>query len=188
MKTFRDIVEKLNFDPRLTPVWPYISRTRFLPDMRFSLKDAHYRPLLICIKSKKTNEDFSRKSRKTPFWPRFDPFLPQISTPWFFFENRALSLFLPYWWLTSCKISKKTNELFSLTLLGRTDTQTHGHTIFCLIAQLRWELQRPGRTGLNAVMARHHKDRSHSPTNKYKIHNRKNRIKANRIKNQKKSK
>ena len=126
MKTFWENLEKTHFDPRLTPVWPYISRTRFLPDMRFSLKDAHYWCLLPCRISKKTNEDFSRKSRKTPFWPRFDPFLPQISTPWFFFENRALSLFLHYCCLTSCKKSKKTNEPFSLTFAW----QTHTHRLF----------------------------------------------------------
>ena len=126
MQPFRDIVEKVHFVPRFDHFLPHISRTRFLPDMQFSQKDAHYWPLLSCRISKKTNEDFSRKSRKTPFWPRFDPFLPQISTPWFFFEKRALSLFLHYCDLTSCKKSKKTNEPFSVT--WKVDGPTDGRT------------------------------------------------------------
>ena len=47
--------------------------------MRFSPKEVHYWPLSTCTISKKTNEQFSRKSRKAPFWPHFDHFLPKIS-------------------------------------------------------------------------------------------------------------
>ena len=67
------------FDPRFDPFLSHISRIRFLPDMRFSLKEAHYWPLSTCTISRKNNEDFSRKFKKSPFGPRFDHFLPHIS-------------------------------------------------------------------------------------------------------------
>ena len=107
-----EILPKNSF---FTPGWPDILRTRFFPDMRFSPKEAHYWPLLTCTKPKKTNENFSRKYRKTPFWPRFDPFSPEISTPRFFFKNPASSVFLFHQYTTPCKKSKKTNERLSVT-------------------------------------------------------------------------
>ena len=85
---FRRYSRKSPFWPPFDPVWPHISRTRFLLDVRFSLKEAHYWPLLTCKISKKTNENFSRKSGKTPFWPRFDPFLPHIWRTRFLLDSK----------------------------------------------------------------------------------------------------
>ena len=70
---FLSYSQKDHFEPRFDPFLPHIWRTMILPDMRFSLKEAHYWPLLSCRKSQKTNEDFSTYSRKTPFWPPSDP-------------------------------------------------------------------------------------------------------------------
>ena len=56
--------------------------------MRFSLKEAQYWPLSTCTISKKTNEEFSRKFKKSPFWPRFDHFLPKISRTRIFLDSR----------------------------------------------------------------------------------------------------
>ena len=53
------------------------SGTRFFPDMRFSAKWAHYYPLNISRKPRKTNEPISRKIKKYdfgPIWARFPKF------------------------------------------------------------------------------------------------------------------
>ena len=78
-KDFLSYSQKKHFDPRFDPFLPHISRTRFFPDMRFSLKEAHYWPLSTCRISRKNNEDFLSYSQKTPFWPPFDPrFAPYL--------------------------------------------------------------------------------------------------------------
>ena len=39
---FLSYSQKGHFEPRFDPFLPHISRTMYLPDMRFSLKEAHY--------------------------------------------------------------------------------------------------------------------------------------------------
>ena len=58
----------------------------------------------------KTNDSIFQKSRKTLILGHFGPFLPKFGQMRFFLKNRALSVFITYCPLTSCKKSEKTNE------------------------------------------------------------------------------
>ena len=62
---------------------------------------------------------FSHKVAKTSILGDFDPKSAKIAKMRIFFENRALSLFYPYYALTSCKKAEKSLEPFFITFVDR---------------------------------------------------------------------
>ena len=92
-----------------------------------------YWPSTSCKISKKSNEAILRKLIKYGKSVHFRPFWSIFGTMRIFFKNPALSLFSTYQPLTSCKISKNSNEpilrkLQSKKMDGRTNEQTNERT------------------------------------------------------------
>ena len=87
--------------PRYTPLkigtfyhfWGRNSGTKIFPDMRFSAKWAHYYPLTISRKSRKTNYSILSKVQKGPILGQFGPIFQNLGKMRIFSKNRALSLF-----------------------------------------------------------------------------------------------
>ena len=106
---------------------PKNSRTRVFLDMWMVLSDflqygAHFR-----IFSAKTNDRILKYNQKGPFLGYFGPFLPNLGQTRVFPKNRALSLLSVYRCLTSCIISKKTNEpILRKVCYARTHARTDG--------------------------------------------------------------
>ena len=110
MTQFSAKVQKPYFCPFLGPFCPKSREREFsqIWDLRRKLanhKTLHFRSFLA-----KTNDSILRKSPKTLFLGLFGPFFPIFQKMRIFPKNPALSLFIIYGPLTSCKISEKTNE------------------------------------------------------------------------------
>ena len=105
---------------------PNILRTKFFPDMRFSQKGREGLHLTSYQRLEKSNDQFSRKFRKTSIFTIFWHFFQIFWKTGFFFKNPTTSLFLLSDCLTSCKKSEKNNERFSVTF------DTDGHTDYFL--------------------------------------------------------
>ena len=94
-----------------------------------------YWPSTSCKISKKSNEAILRKLIKYGKSVHFRPFWSIFGTMRIFFKNPALSLFSTYQPLTSCKISKNSNEPILRKLSskkwtdGRMDKRTDRHEI-----------------------------------------------------------
>ena len=76
----------------------------------------------------KTNDSILKKSPKSPFLGYFRHFWAKMTKMRIFPKNRAPSLFLLYWPLTSCKKPEKTNDPILRTLIGQTDRLTDWQT------------------------------------------------------------
>ena len=97
------------------------SGTRFFPDMRFSAKWAHYYPLAMSRKPRKTNEPILTKITKSTILGQFGPVFPNFLKTGFFLGKPISPIFTPYNPPTWCTISKKTNDGNHLTFGGRTN-------------------------------------------------------------------
>ena len=82
---------------------PSGGRAKFFLDMRSSLSSSPYWGLTSCKKSERSYDSIFRKVRKTVILGQILPFLPSGGRAKFFFENRALSLFIIYHKLTPCQ-------------------------------------------------------------------------------------
>ena len=93
-----------------------------------------YQPSTSCKISKKSNEAILRKLIKYGKSVHFRPFWSIFGTMTIFFKNRALSLFSTHQPLTSCQISKNSNEpiLRKLSSKKCTDKRTDRHEIIGL--------------------------------------------------------
>ena len=129
MTQFSAKVQKPYFCPFVGPFCPKSREREFFQiwDLRRKLanhKTLHFSPFLA-----KINDSILCKSPKTLFLGLFGPFLPIFGKMRVFPKNPALSLFYVYGPLTSCKITKKTNEPIPrkahyTRTHGRTDTRT----------------------------------------------------------------
>ena len=107
MTQFSAKVQKPYFCPFLGPKsreWKFFQ----IWDLRRKL--ANHKTLQFRSFLEKTNDWNLRKSPKTIFLGLFGPFSPFLRKSEFFLKNPALSLLSIYGPLTSCKISKKSNE------------------------------------------------------------------------------
>ena len=78
---------------------------------------------------KKNNDNFLGKITKTLFWAHFCPFLGIFPKNRIFPKKWAMSFFSVHGPITSCKVSKNSNErILRKRRYGRTDERTDGQT------------------------------------------------------------
>ena len=109
---------------------PFFGPTRIFPIKPPVSVLSIYQLSTSCKISKKSNERILRKIHNYAKLSNFGPFWSIFGPTRIFFKNWALSLFSTYQPLTSCKISKKSNEpiLRKLGCKNWPDGQTDGQT------------------------------------------------------------
>ena len=106
------------------------ARPRFFGAATYASNHKAHKPLLLCKKSKKSNEAFLSKLRKTLFLGIFGCVWAWQCGAATFFKNPALSLFCNHGPLPSCKKSEKTIERFPRKRrYERTNERTNGRTV-----------------------------------------------------------
>ena len=139
MIEFWEKVKKVHFWTLFAQIWA----NKNVPQKyaRVNFYHLYCSPLTSCTISEKTNDWILRKGKKSPF---LDPFCPNLGKREFSQKNWAPSLFSLYAPLTSCKISKKSNEPIQrkvgLLTDRQTDRQHSFHRTFrlCRGSKKRW--------------------------------------------------
>ena len=89
---------------------PSGGRAKFFWDMRSSPSSSPYWGLTSCKNSEKSYDSIFRKVRKSVILGQILPFLPSGGRAKFFFENRALSVFIIYHEITPCQKLEKSYD------------------------------------------------------------------------------
>ena len=115
----------------LAQIWlsdPVSMGTRVFGNIPYTLQKTPYKRLTSCTKSKKSNVAFQRNLRKTRFFAQIWPFDPVSTETRVFLKKSKMSVLSPYGYITSCKISEKSNERFLRKSVAdaRTDARTDG--------------------------------------------------------------
>jgi len=120
-----DITQNIHFAQKFDLLTSNCRQTRIFGMMTLMPVWSLYLVLTLCKKWKKVNEGILRYFEKCWFLGQFWPFDPNFRTIRIFVKNPALSLFIIYDPLTSCKKLEKVNErILRSERCGRTDGRT----------------------------------------------------------------
>ena len=115
------------------PKWPILDnfrpkwgKWRFFSKKAFGTFFSRLQALTSCKVSEKSYEGIPIKMRKTSIFGHFGQFLDKMGETGFFFKKALGKFFPPFWVITNCKVSEKSNEriLRYFRTNGRTDERT----------------------------------------------------------------